>query len=78
MSLMRQAMRDHLHKLREAKRLRPDPYASLLVLPGSHNPSKRVYDKPSKTQAEARALKLAIELKEEEKLLKEQLSDGWD
>lgn len=77
MSLEQQARKELRERIRKAKSLMPTQYGDYFCLPGSHDASKRVYDKPSQTQAEARAHRLKIELMQEEKLLNEMIADLW-
>ena len=76
MSLEQQARKELRERIRKAKSMLPaSPYDAVFSLPGSHDTSKRVYDKPTQTQAEARAHRLKIELMEEEKLLNEMIGE---
>ena len=79
MSIEQEARKQYLARIRAAKAEAPSTlYDNIFSLPGTNDTSKRAYEKPTKTQREGYISRHAIELMEEEKLLKQQTGDVWE
>lgn len=79
MSIEQEARREYIRRIRAAKAEAPtELYNGMFSLPGTHDSSKRAYEKPSKTQQEEHEIRHKIELLEEDRLLKQQTGEVWE